>query len=291
MFSRLNFKKGYFVYPFFLLCCLAAPLGARVTVDEILAVLYHPEGNEPVLLSDITTSIDGGERELRDVILERLMVLDARKYKIAVTDEELDRFMGQLIKSNGWSKNDMVLFLDSRGYTLDEGRELLRNKQMMNQVVDYRVRSDKRMFVSREEAQAYYDTHPEGAEATYTLDVAYVPKSQYTKEQVEKLKKKNKIPKSIQFDEPFTLKESELADDRRELIVAEKVGAIVFIEELPEGFELTRLVEKTEREVVPLEQCYAQVVAKIRQERFTEVLKGYQDELLKGASIVYYTPL
>jgi hypothetical protein len=258
----------------------------RYTVDEILAVLYHPEGNGIVLLSDLTASLDGQEKSLKDVIIERLMVLDALKYKITITEEELDRFLAQLQKQNGWTRNDLILFLDEHGYSYDDGRELLREKQMVNQIIDYKVRSDKRMMISREDALAYYNEHPDITEATYTLDIAYVPFSQYDQKNIDTFLKSKKVPQDIVWDEPFVLKESELAEDRK-FIAKEKTGTIVLVEKMEDGYELTRLVEKTEAVTIPFEDSYAKIVAQMRQEQFQHVLKDYHNELLAGAKIKF----
>ena len=71
-------------------------------VNEIVAIVYSIEANEPILLSDLQAGIDGQPKTLKDVVLERLILLDARKYKITVTDEEIDRFLAQLLKQNNW---------------------------------------------------------------------------------------------------------------------------------------------------------------------------------------------
>lgn|GEM_PF-3093896 len=262
------------------------PAAKKQLVDEVIAIIYHAEGNEPVLYSDTLTSIDGQERTLQDVIIERLMVLDARKYKILVSDEELDRFIGLLLTQNKWTRSDLVMFLDERGYTLADGRELLRNKQMINQIIDYKVRSDKRMMISRDQALEYYKGHPSKEEATFTLDIAYVPASEYKKSELEALIKAKKLPKEIAFDEPFTLKESELAADRQ-FIAKEKPGAVVLIEELEDGFEITRLVEKTVACEIPFDTAYSAIVSQMRQERFGQVLESYRSELLENAHIKY----
>lgn len=260
--------------------------GDSYIVDEILASIYHPEGNEIVLLSDLI-GIDGQERTLQDIVLERLMVLDARRYKVVVADEELDRFLANLQKQNGWTRNDFIMFLDERGYSFEEGRELLRAKQMVNQMIDHKVRTDKRMSISREQAQSYYEASPEYEEASYTLDIAYVPTSQYNREQLEKMSKSHKLPDDIHFDEAFTLKANELPEDRR-FVEHKTVGDIVLIEPVADGHELTRLVAKSKAETVPFD--FQRVASRMRQERFKQVLEDYQKELLAHARIKYARP-
>lgn len=266
----------------FLSLLLGATAAAEsLIIDEILATVYHPEGNEIILHSDLVAGIDGQAKTFRDVALERLTLLDARKYKIQVSDEDVDRYLAQLLKQNGWTRHNFIMFLDEHGYTYEEGRELLRMKQMINQVLDYRVRSDKRMIVNRDQAFAFYEEHPIVEEATFTLVIAYAPLSQYPPDQLDALLAEDKIPEGLAWDEPFTLKESELAEDRK-FIAQKNAGSIVLVEKMEDGYELTRLIEKTPEIKVPFDDVYQQVVAQIRQSRFAEVLESYQNELLKG---------
>ena len=274
------------------LCCLlmsgsitaqkAKVVQKPILVDGIIAQIYSPEGNEIILYTDLVAGIDGQSKTLREIVLERLTVLDARKYKIQVTEEELDRFLAQILKQNSWTRNDFIMFLDEHGYTYEEGRDLLRSKQMMNQVLDYRVRSDRRMIVKREEAFEYYKAHPETEEATFTLAIAYAPFSSHPAEKLDALLAKKTVPENLTWDEPFTLKTSELADDRQ-FITERPVGSIVLVDKLEDGYELTKLIEKTPAKEIPFDDVYAEIVSKIRRDRFAQVLEDYQNELIKNA--------
>ena len=251
-------------------------------VDEIVAQVMSPEGNEIILFSDLIAGIDGQRKTLKELILEKLMVLDAKKYKIEVNEEELDRFLAQLLKQNSWSRSDFIMFLDEHGFTYEEGRDMLRSRQMTNQVIDYRVRSDKRMIVNREEAFQHYKAHPEVEEATYTLSIAYAPFATYAQDKLDALLKDDKTPENLLWDEPFTLKASELADDRK-FIADRAVGSIVLVDKLEDGYELTKLVETTPAKELPFDDQYHMIVSKIRAERFETVFEGYRKELLEEA--------
>jgi len=255
-------------------------------VDEILAIVYHPEGNEIILRSDLQPGIDGQVKTFPEIVSEILMLQDARKFKLSVTDDELDRFLAGIQKQNGWARSELVDFFEEHGYTLEEGKDLLRNKQMVQQVVDYKIRGDKRMMVQREDALAYYEVHPFFEEATYTLAITYTPFSKYSKKTLDAALKKKQAPADVVWDEPFILKESELAQDRK-FIVNEAVGDVVLKEDVEGGYELTKLVAKTEKKQIPFEDKYTEIVALMRQERFAAILKDYQDELLKNAHIKY----
>ncbi len=255
-------------------------------LDEIIETLYHPEGTEIILLSDTTTGLEGKERSLHDLELETLTYLDAKKLKgIVVSEDDIDRFIAQLQKQNNWTRADIEDFFKEHGYSFEEGRDLIRRKQMVNQMIDYKVRSDKAMAVSLDEAQAIYDQHPREEEATYTLAIGFAPSNLYTLAQLNKAVEKNMPLEKIEWDEPFVRKESDLPKDRK-FIAKRSVGHVVLVEPVEGGFELTKLVEKTPKRQIPFDECSAEIINKIRQERFESVLKKYENEL-EADPVVY----
>lgn len=248
-------------------------------LDEIIETLYHPEGTEILLRSDIETGLDGKERSLHDLELETLTYFDAKKMKgIVISEDDIDRFLAQLQKQNNWTQRDIEEFFKEHGYTLEEGRDLIRRKQMVNQMIDYKVRSDKAMAVSMDEAKVEYDKHPRTEQATYTLAIGFVPSSAYTLAQLNKAVEKNLTLECVEWDEPFTRKASDLPKDRQ-FITKRPIGQIVLVEPVANGFELTKLVEKTPQRQIPFDECASEIISQIRQERFESVLKRYEQAL------------
>lgn len=253
--------------------------GREYVLDEIIETLYHPEGTEILLRSDIEMGLDGKERSLHDLELETLTYFDAKKMKgIVISEDDIDRFLAQLQKQNNWTQQDIEEFFKEHGYTLEEGRDLIRRKQMVNQMIDYKVRSDKAMAVSMDEAKVEYDKHPQTEQATYTLAIGFVPSSAYSLAQLNKAVEKNLPLECVEWDEPFTRKASELPKDRQ-FITKRPVGQIVLVEPVENGFELTKLVDKTPQRQVPFDECSSEIINNIRQERFESVLKNYEKSL------------
>lgn len=263
--------------------CLVAKEREYV-LDEIIETIYHHEGTqaggaEIILRSDIESGLEGRERSLHDLELETLTYLDAKKFKgIVISEDDIDRFLAQLQKQNNWTQKDIEDFFREHGYSLEEGRDLIRRKQMINQMIDYKVRSDKSMAVSMDEARVEYEKHPKVEEATYTLAIGFVPSSAYTLAQLNKVVEKNQPIEQVEWDEPFTRKESELPKNRT-FIAKRTVGHIVLVEPVTDGFELTKLVAKTPKRQIPFDECSSEIINTIRQERFESVLKKYEHEL------------
>src|SRR5437867_1197347 len=70
-------------------------------LDTIQAVVYSEEGAEIVTKSDIDRpGLDGSFRTLEDVVLERLMYLDAKRFKILPDQDTIDKHLKAVQREN-----------------------------------------------------------------------------------------------------------------------------------------------------------------------------------------------
>ncbi len=273
---------------FFRLCsvlCIIAPLYAeKVLVNEVLVVVYHAEGTAAILASDVRPGLDGRMPSLREVVLNKLMEFDALYHKIIVTPEQAEQYIENIQKQNHLSRTAVESLFREAGYTYLEAREYLRTRQMIEQVVEFRVKSDKRMIVAREEVEARYKENPPRFEPVYTLAISFVPQEKLGKKGIDDYVKTLDLEKDILFDEPFELKESDIAPDRIS-ITTKSVGDIVFTEPVEGGFEITRLISKKEAGIVPFDDCYNELITTMRKERLKAVFDSYYTLLLSQATL------
>lgn len=266
-------------------------LSARMQlVNEIVAIIYHEMGTVAILSSDIRPAIDGHMQTLREVILNKLMQLDALYHKITVTLQDAEKYIESVQKEHKLSRKAVEDLFRQAGFTYAEALEYLRARQMIEQVVEFRVKQDKRMIISRAQAEERYKKSPPQVEATYTLAIAFISQEKVGKKKIEEYIKTVNLEEDIHFDEPFELKESEIADDRKQAILEHKEGDIVFIESIEDGYEITRLVKKTPAHDVPFDDCYIEIITKMRQEHLKEVFEDYYKLLLSQATIRFTHP-
>ncbi|HAU30688.1 MAG: hypothetical protein UV79_C0017G0004 [candidate division TM6 bacterium GW2011_GWF2_43_17] len=248
--------------------------------DEILAVIYHADAAEVVTLSDIRRPmLGGGFATLKDKVLEELMIIDAQTLGISVTREDAEDFMAKLQKTRGIPRSEMLRMFEEFGYSLEEGLEALRRRQIIEQIVDFRVRSDKRMVVQKEEMVTYLEEHPRYDDALLVLEQVAVPADQdkgdaWTPTELD----------SLSWEEPFEVRESELPADKQ-FVLNEPLGKLVGREVTDEGIELTRLVEKYDRALIPVESRLDEAAMVLGQQRFITVMTDYQKMLLDRALI------
>lgn len=266
------------------LCIFVSLYAEKVLVNEVLVVIYHSEGTAAIVASDMRPGLDGRMLTLREVILNKLMEFDALYHKIMVTPEQAEQYIENIQKQNHLSRKAVEDLFREAGYTYLEAREYLRTRQMIEQVVEFRVKSDKRMIVSREEVEARYKENPPRFEPVYTLAISFIPQEKLGKKGIDDYIKTLDLEKDILFDEPFELKESDIAPDRIS-ITTKSVGYIVFTEPVEGGFEITRLIGKKEAGTVPFDDCYNELVTTMRKERLKAVFDSYYKLLLSQATL------
>lgn len=271
---------------YLLLFCVSFCL-ADERIDEILATIYHKEGVELILRSDIRPGLDGVMRDLRRAILERLVMLDALALRVMITDDDVERFLDQMQKREGVTRSAIDAMLREMGFTPEEGRTELRRKQLIDAAVDYRVRGSKELVVDQSAIAEYDAAHPQMTEARYTLAQSYVPRAEMERDELEDALKDPEYVAALSFEKPFTVAESEVPEDRVDAL-SSPVGSIVEIDEAGDYYEITKLVSVQPAERMPLTAEHAREIEMIlKRDRYMEILRDYENKLFSEAYITF----
>lgn len=253
--------------------------------DEILAVIYYPKGKVVITRSDIKPGLDGSERTLKDIVIEMLMVCD--KIMLHGEDEgDIERYLVQLQKQHGLGRTALENMFSQLGYSYEEGREELRRKHMIDSIIDFRVRQDKRMLVSPQEVQAEFEKNPLYSPMTFVLQQAFIPFDDMSEVQIKQAIADGTIINRVAWEDPFDITEDDLSEDKL-FIKTATVGSIVEQESDDDGIEITRLIERKDKQIVPFEVRSSQIELELRKERYYKILKEYQEKLLQDGHIVF----
>jgi hypothetical protein len=263
---------------------MATSLFAHDIVDEILVVVYHADGTGIITRSDIKPSIDGQPRSLRSLVMEELMLYDAERLHLEVTQDDAKRFLEIVQKENGLSQDQIKSLFDQLNYTYDEGIEQFRRRQIIDRIIDYRVKSDKRFIVTMQDVEAYNNSNPEYQEAQYTLQQGFVPSQHMGGDEVDRLIETDTIHDAITWEDPFTVADAELADSMR-FIAEYEDGSIVDKESYDDGIELTRLAKKEPKKKMSAEDRYDEISQMLMKERFETLVNEYEDKLFRDSRV------
>jgi hypothetical protein len=264
-----------------------------VLLDQIEVVVFGQEDVEIITKSDIDRpALGGGFRSKDEIVFEKEIYLDAKKHKVPQDEEAVDAYLAQIQREHNLSEKELETIFTSAGYTIEEGREQLQIMQTVNTMLDVKIRSN--LIIPRKDVEKYYEEHPTVIEATYTLERMFVPQSKRMspEEQYDILVKFARTGKgaknlNLVWGEPFTINHSDVAESKQ-FIYTMKVGEVSLPEGIKDGFELFRLVAKTEERLKSLEECYRDIVDILRRPKYEELMENYRQFLLDHSSVIYF---
>lgn len=262
---------------------------SAMLIDTMQAVVFGQGGTQIITFSDVVRpSLSGTQRTLDDLIFERLVYLDAQKYKILADEDAVDKYLAMMQKENNLTLDQLKEVFAQAGYSYEEGREQFKMLQAVNAMIDFKIRSH--VIVPRQLVEQYYQEHPLIEEATYKIQIGFLPsvsgKEETQKKALAYMAKTAKEVRNIQWSEPFWIKKSDVAEDKQ-FIFNLKVGHSSLPLERAGGFEVYRLVEKKDERIPSLEERYKEIMDILRQPIYQDLMDKYRKQLFETSSIMY----
>lgn len=157
---------------FLLLCAVPAFGAAETTVNKIAAVV----NGEIITLHDLRlrTANELGRRgispndprasevmnmALESMINDILLRHEAERFKITVSDREVEDELNSIIQRNRMSAKDFEAQLKRQGGTMNLMRENIRNNMLRQRMITYMI--SRKVIVTAGEVRQYYDSHPQ----------------------------------------------------------------------------------------------------------------------------------
>lgn len=260
-------------------------------IDKIEAVIFGDENTAIVTKSDVEKlTLEGRPRSLPDIIFEKLVAMDAAKFKIMADEGAVDRYLTMIMREHNLSQADLIAMFRSAGYTYEEGREQLATMFAVNTMIDFKIKS--RLIIPEAQIISYYKEHPIIEEAAYRIQrIVVQPKKTMSaaemKDKVQRALQTGKEVPGIQVSTAFWIKHDDIAADKM-FITTMKSGALSDPIKIKDGFEMFRLLEKREQREVPLEDRYNEISNELKKPLFEKLFQEYRKSLFDAASIVYY---
>ncbi|MFC1842007.1 hypothetical protein ACFLYA_02980 [Candidatus Dependentiae bacterium] len=275
----------------FILCLSFFMVQARASdlfeIDKIETIIYGPEETSIITKSDLArVGLDGQARTKEKLIFELLVLQDAKRYNIL--DEKLvDRYIEALQREQNLSLEDLKRMFRDYGYTYEEGREQLAAFNTINQLLDFKVRS--KVIIPEKEVRAFFEANPAFVDKAYNLQRIFVPVPADSNIDAEKTKiaynvKIGEIP-GADYSDPFWVEDKHLAADKdfiKNMNLDEFSEPIFF----NGGFEIFKLIEKREKQDIPFEQRYREIVDTLRAPLFDKLFDEYKKNLHANSVIV-----
>jgi peptidyl-prolyl cis-trans isomerase SurA len=129
---------------------------------QIKAVGYDPEKEQQMLYRVRSDIVD-------KLVEEKITEQEIKRYKITVSDEDIDKDIEQIKKSKLWTDEDFREALEKEGMTIESYREELKKQSLRARLLNTAVRSN--VVITKEDIAAYYANNIEKyqGELTYHL--------------------------------------------------------------------------------------------------------------------------
>ncbi len=262
-------------------------------VDAIQAVVFGGEEPEIITYSDVVRpSLSGEARSLEELIFERQVAAQAKELKIMEDEDAVDKYLAMVQKQNNMTPEDIRNVFSSAGMSYEEGREELKRMQMVNTMIDFKIRTQ--VVVPRKEVEHYYEENPIITEAKVTAQRGFIPyaedKRELQKKALAYMAQTGKEMRGMQWNKPVELSESEVADDKAFLFALKK-GEISPAKDVRIGFEVFRAVDVSPSVQPSLEERYKEIADTLRKPIFEELLEKYKKGLMDASSVLYLQPI
>lgn len=300
---------------FLILCILLAarPVPAAEVVDRIVAVV----NGQIVTLFELNTHLKPmleryrgkqltdeeklGIAKMRMQLLDKmvediLIAQEVEKLKLSATDVEVDNAIENFRKQNGLSKEDFDKQLKLEGLTREEFAARIRKDILKHRLLGFMVR--RKVVVSDEEAQAYYDEHSADftSDKTVALSAILLPLGQdgeALRQRIEKGEISFADAANLYSDGPGvgqggalgTLDWKDLAEDWREALTGVPQGGITEPFPFRDHVALLRVDELTSGDVQPFETVKEEIRNRLFQQQVEERYDEFMDKLRSEAVI------
>lgn len=257
----------------------------RFLVNEVSVIVDGPERRFYITRAELETpGFDGRIPSVDDIINEELTYQDAMKHKIPIT-EFAEKHIQGIKKQNKLTDEAFDKICADAGLDPQMALEKFEKMGAANTMIEHKIMS--RIYLPEHEIKAYYDANPKIKPAKYQLQVGYIPFDTTKSVEAQKHDIENRIktnPESIRWNEPFWLKENDIADDKKYITQLVR-GECSAPQRVDGGFEVIRLTDKKEGRVVPLEKRYREILHTLRMPKLQHMIDEYKKELRTFCSV------
>ncbi len=318
-------KKIYILCAFCLLLLYsAAPLSAEVVDccvaavnDDVITLSEVNEAGKP-LFKRVAEQTPPGKlsetlQQARKTVIEKLidkklLLQEAKRYKITVSDEEVDKALQRILSRNHTTSQQFHKQLAAMGLNEQQYREDLKDQILSSKLVNVAVRS--KVIIPEEKIIDYYDMHyteQVGDGGYYILQIGISwdgdKDGAALKKAKEAARKKalrvrslavagqdfkklaheySDLPSAVDGGDIGVFQAEEMAESMRKAVTALKPGEISPIVETPSGYQIFKLLSSQEGQIitkVPYEDVKDEIREILYRQEMQKLYKNWMKEL------------
>ncbi len=276
--------KNTIVYFFLLMHILTLKATDQgILLDRLVAVIYDDDETIVITKADLErTTIDGRHLTPKEWLVQWLVYLDAKKYKIEYSEDDVDKALASVQKENGLTLDSLKNIFKAAGYPFEEARHQLGVMRVVQSRIEFELLSKDVNKVPQDAITAYYNEHPIEVEKAYTISRGSTPlKNDSVDDQKEELKSKlaEGNMNAVFWQPEYTILDSELSSTS--FIRTLDIGQVSEPQVANKRLEVVRLVDKVEAHLVPLKDREEEIKQSLRQEIIARVIENFKERVLK----------
>jgi len=276
-----------------------------VVGDEFLTLYDLEEMCKPYFEKFVNPDLPSEEKEkiknqirreiLKGWIEESVLKIEAQKYGLTVTDEELERVIKIDIDAVG-GEEKFKEYLKKQGMSYEEYKEKLRDKLLKIKFVQIQVRG--KVFITDDELKKAYDEAIKNYEKTpkYILSILIISGDENFASSIHEQILKGKsfedvyrdYPKNLQFIKEETFKKDELASEILEKLKTIAPGEVTPVIKIGDQFYIIRLLKIEEGTPPSFEKMKEKLYQKLFEVKAQKFLEKWIKELEEKRYIRIY---
>lgn len=231
---------------------------------------------------------------LQNMIVQTLLLQDARNKKIEIGPEEIDAHISAIKNKHG--EQVFQSALQQQGMTEEEYKKELSEQMMISKLRD---EITKDITVTDEEVKNYYDTHKEEFSNPETIKTRHIlvksrEEAQKVKERLKKGEDFAKVAREVSIDPGTKEQGGDLGYFSRGKMVKpfedaafalKKKGDISDIVQTQFGFHIIKLEDRKPAEVLSFDSAKEKAQNLLRKEKEDKTFAGYIENLKSNAKI------
>jgi len=248
------------------------------------------------------------KRVLEKLVDKKLLLQEAKRYNMSVSDEEVHKALERILAQNHTSRELFKKELAKMGMTEPQYLEDLRDQILSSKLVNVAVRS--KVIIPEEKIIDYYDMHYTervGDGGFYILQIgcswdSSLDSNELKQARAKALKKAKRVrslalagqdfkklardysdlPSAVDGGDIGVFKEDEMAPAMRKAITGLKPGEVSTIVETPSGYQIFKLLSSQEGQIVtkvPYESVKDEIREILYRQEMQKLYKNWLEEL------------
>lgn len=236
------------------------------------------------------------DEAVQRLVEDKLIIQEAKKKGIIIEDREIDQRI-KAIKDNFPSETEFDMYLNMHKLTLADVRNKIQDQLLMRRMIETEVKD--KVFVHPQEVTDYYNSHREELKEPERIELDSI----LIKNEVHPFEAENKIKdiqkrlkegqdfsqlrKEFSSSEPIgVVKKGMLNEEIEKVVFNLKEGEVSVPVKTNSGVYLFKLIKKIPESEVGFEEVRDQIYQALFEQRFTERLATWLDELKEKSYIL-----